>query len=317
MVRSLHRIIVLLALFVGGAGMNGVLAEPDLECVKASGTCGAAGNEDNVTWSLSCDSVLTISGTGAMKDWNTSGNTPWYAYKDAIRHLIVEKGVTTIGNFAFMNCHSLETVSLPDGLTQIGYTKWNASNSTSGHAFYDCSRLRSVVIPADVTTIGRDAFLRCKDLESIQVEQGNMVYDSRDNCNAVIETATNLLLCGCKNTVIPNSVTAIFEWVFEFLPITSMTIPAGVTSIGKEVFKSCNQLKDLYLEWTEDIPLWSALTNRNPQSAITIHVPCSATGLYKAADGWKNYTVEGEGQYTITAASDDNTQGSVTVTVVP
>lgn len=239
MVRSLHRIIVLLALFVGGAAMNGVLAEPDLTCVKASGTCGADGNEDNVTWSLSCDSVLTVSGTGAMRDWNTSGNTPWYAYKDAIRHLIVEKGVTTIGNFAFMDCHNLETVSLPDGLTQIGYTKWNATNSASGHAFYDCSRLRSVVIPA------------------------------------------------------------------------------GVTSIGKEVFKSCDQLKDLYLEWTADIPLWSALTNRNPQSAITIHVPCSATGLYKAADGWKNYTVKGEGQYTITAASDDNTQGSVTVTVVP
>ena len=135
--------------------------------------------------------------------------------------------VCHIEDEAFSYCTSLKSVTFPKYLMSIG-----------NEAFYNCS-LKSVTIPKWVTSIGKDAFWGC-GLTSIVVESGNSVYDSRDNCNAIIFTSTNGLLRGCINTIIPNSVKIIGENAFRGCGLTSVTIPNGVTSIGESAFYNCN-----------------------------------------------------------------------------
>ena len=108
-------------------------------------------------------------------------------------------GLTEIGEFAFSGC-GLTSVTVPSSVTVI-----------RALAFDNCSGLTSVTIPDSVTKIGTCAFRDCSGLEKITVSSGNKVYDSRSNCNAIIETSSNTLIAGCKNTVIPDSVTEI-DW---------------------------------------------------------------------------------------------------------
>ncbi|MDD6852453.1 MAG: leucine-rich repeat domain-containing protein, partial [Bacteroidales bacterium] len=116
----------------------------------------------------------------------------------------IPNSITSIGYEAFRGCSGLKSVTIPNSVTSIG--NW---------AFYECSGVTSVTIPNSVTSIGNYDFASCSSLESIVVESGNSKYDSRDNCNAIIETATNTLLAGCKNTTIPNSVTSIGDSAFS------------------------------------------------------------------------------------------------------
>ena len=99
----------------------------------------------------------------------------------------------------------------------------------------------SVTIGNSVTSIGNAAFANCRGLESISVESGNTKYDSRNNCNAIIETATNTLIYGCKNTIIPYSVTTIgYSAFYGCSGLTSVTIPNSVTSISDYAFYGCS-----------------------------------------------------------------------------
>ena len=117
----------------------------------ASGTCG-----DNLTWELTADSVLTISGTGTMNNSSSSSRAQWYDYRSSIKSVVIEEGITSIGNYAFNACSGLASVTIPNSVTSIG-----------NYAFNDCSGLTSVTIPNTVTSIGRSAFYGCTNLKTV------------------------------------------------------------------------------------------------------------------------------------------------------
>ena len=147
----------------------------------------------------------------------------------------IPNSVTSIGSYAFSYCGGLTSISIPNSVTSIGSS-----------AFSNCRGLTSISIPNSVTSIGNGAFESCSGLTSIKVESGNTVYDSRNNCNAIIKKSNNELIAGCKNTVIPNSVTSIGNYAFYYCRgLTSISIPNSVTSIGNSAFSSCSGLTSI------------------------------------------------------------------------
>ena len=178
-----------------------------------------------------------------------------FSYCSNLTSINIPEGVTSISDYAFQSCSSLTSVTIPSSVTSIGNYAFEGcrglisvtipSNVTSigESAFERCYYLTNMTIPSSVTYIGNRAFSFCFNMASISVESGNSVYDSRNNCNAIIETATNKLITGCKNTIIPEDVTSIGEYAFAFCPLlTSMTIPSSVTSIGNYAFYDCTGL---------------------------------------------------------------------------
>ena len=143
--------------------------------------------------------------------------------------------VTSIGYGAFEDCTGLTSIEIPNSVTSIEH-----------YAFCGCDGLTSITIPNSVTSIGDDAFNGCSGLTSIVVDGNNTKYDSRENCNAIIETETNTLILGCKNTIIPNSVTSTGNYAFSGCTgLKSITIPNSVTNIGNHAFSDCTSLTSI------------------------------------------------------------------------
>ncbi|MCR4919622.1 MAG: leucine-rich repeat domain-containing protein, partial [Prevotella sp.] len=133
--------------------------------------------------------------------------------------VVIPGTVTAIGEGAFFMCNGLESLELPSSVTSI-----------DADAFSDCINLTTLSIPKNVTMIATGAFEGCSGLTSIVVASGNTKYDSRDNCNAIIETSSNRLISGCVSTIIPSSVTAIGDYAFAGCDrLTSVNLPNSVT----------------------------------------------------------------------------------------
>ena len=146
------------------------------------------------------------------------------------RKTIIPNSVTAIGDYAFCDCDLLTSITIPNSVTSIG-----------NRAFYTCDGLSNITIPSSVTSISTSAFHACSTLSRITVESGNPIYDSRNNCNAIIETESNTLIVGCRSSSIPNTVTAIGDSAFyECYYFTNLNIPNSVTTIGKCAFYDCN-----------------------------------------------------------------------------
>lgn len=299
----------------GGEPTPGPDPEPS---VLLSGECG-----ENLHYELSSDYVLTITGYGDMYDYN--GNIPWGDYALEPRRVVLPDGLTKIGNAAFAYCSKLTSITIPNGVKSIGNSSFASTSITSlvlpnsvtsigAWAFASCAKLESVTLGTNLKTISDDAFFNCTSLkaltipssvteisywgiisgcsalESIKVEAGNTVYDSRNNCDAIIETASNTLIAGCQNTLIPNDVTSIRYGAFNGQTnLTSIVIPANVKDIESRVFAKCTNLKTVTC-MAESLPtMGTSVFDEVPLASATLYVPESALEAYKAADLWKDF----------------------------
>ena len=209
-------------------GYSGDRYCPDCDTVLEKGY--TYWNEGNLTWKLYDDGTLNISGTGAMKDYAdylSDGNRSPVDNNSKIKKVVIEKGVTSIGNYAFSRCWGLKSITIPDGVTSIG-----------DHAFDSCINLRSITLPDSITSIGIWAFYNCWNVPSIIIPDGV----------TSIEDFTFDSCIGLTSITIPNSVTNIKSSAFHnCADLTSITIPDSVTSIGDSAFSDCNSLTTISL----------------------------------------------------------------------
>lgn len=217
--------------------------------------------------------------------------------------------VTIIASGAFCSRHNITALTIPEGVERI------ESNSIEY-----CNGLTSISIPASLTELNEGFGMFGKYLESITVAAGNPIYDSRGNCNAIIETSTNTLRAGCLNTVIPNTVREIGPWSMHNVAITSLDIPEGVVSIGDgafrycefkevtipahveaigtEAFGECMNLEKVvsYIRQPFEIGKYTFSNDDDPESylprlsdKVTLYVPNGTRELYAATEGWKEF----------------------------
>ena len=158
-----------------------------------------------------------------------------FAWCEKLKSIIFPNGLVRIGSMAFQNC-GLTSISLPEKLTTI-----------ESSAFASCNGIETIQIPASVVSIGESAFWN-KGLKSISIAAGNSVYDSRNNCNSIIETATNTLLFGCQGSFVPDGVEKIANRAFVGCEgLTSIIIPSSVKSVGEFAFDTCPMLASVIL----------------------------------------------------------------------
>ena len=214
------------------------------------------------TWAISGKPgkyTLVISGNGPMADYDYAlwgdhpRQNPWEYYKEEIKTLIIQDGVTAIGTYAFLGCARLRQVTLPGSVTAIGTC-----------AFSYCFELRSVHIPGSVTAIGNEAFKNCRELTSVVIP---------GSVTSIGERA----FAGCRkltSVIIPD-------------PVTTVN-PGSVIEISKSAFASCRRLTSVTNHGAipQNIDSWAFAYD---PGAITLRVPSSALDAYKSAEGWKDF----------------------------
>ena len=260
----------------------------------------------------------------SRKDCNAIIETSSNTLIVGIISTVIPNNVTSIGERAFDGCRDLESISIPNSVTSIGrlafcscwkltsITLPNSLTSIGSQAFFICSGLTSITIPSSVTNIGWAAFSDCSSLRSIKVEKGNPKYDSRNDCNAVIETSSNTLIAGCKRTIIPNDVTSIGDGAFyECRDLTSITIPNSVTSINFGAFDYCRDMTSIIIGngvtyigeaglYCPKLNLVVLETGTPPLldshgipadvfASATLCVPAGTKTTYQSAEGWKRF----------------------------
>ena len=261
----------------------GMLAEDVID----SGTCG-----DDLTWMLTQDGTLTISGSGRMWDYTDLGTAPWYKNRGIIVNAVVTSGVTSIGESAFSGCSSLTGITIPEGVTSIGY--W---------AFEDCSSLSSITIPEGVTSIGSAAFDGCSSLTSVKIPEGvtsigNEAFRGCSSLSSItipggVTSIGDWAFSGCgslTNVRIPEGVTSIGDCAFfDCSSLTGVRIPEGVTSIGVYAFSGCSSLTSIMIpEGVTNIWYW---TFSGCSSLTSIMIPEGVTSIgHEAFSGCSSLT---------------------------
>ena len=197
------------------------------------------------------------------------------------KNTVIPNGVKKIGRWAFMRCVDLKSINFPTSLIEIGED-----------AFYGCSGLTELSIPSSVTKFGGggNPFKQCGGLQSISVDINNPVYDSRNNCNAIIKKSDDRIIRGCNNTVIPNSVVSIgFSAFSECDQLYTINIPDGVNTIEDYAFDGCKKLSLVVSEIVNPFDISDNVFNGIASNAI-LQVPQGTKSLYQAFTGWtKNF----------------------------
>ena len=233
-----------------------------------------------------CSSLTAIT----LPESVTSIGSSAFSGCSSLTAINIPEGVTSIGSGAFYGCSSLTAITLPEGVTSIGYYAFSGCSSLTAinipegvtsigsETFYGCSSLTAITIPEGVTSIGSWAFYDCSSLTDITVASKNSIYDSRNNCNAIIETNSNTLIAGCSSTIIPEGVTTIGEYAFSGCSrLTAITIPEGVTSIGSDAFSGCSSLNAITLP--EGVTSIGYEAFRDCSSLTAITLPESVTSI--------------------------------------
>ena len=196
---------------------------------------------------------------------------------------VIPNTVTGIGSYAFNYCTGLTEINLPNSITTIGE-----------RAFRGCIRLTSITIPASVNSIGATICSECYNLKTMKVANGNTTYDSRNNCNAIIETATNTVIAGCAHTVIPDGITTIGDHAFygQF-NMTYVVIPATVTSIANYGFQLqseyYNQLKTTICKAVTPPAMTGTSFHYISYEQGVLYVPRASISAYQNDEWWGRF----------------------------
>ncbi|MBQ7941589.1 MAG: leucine-rich repeat domain-containing protein [Muribaculaceae bacterium] len=211
--------------------------------------------------------------------------------------------VTRIGNSAF-SFSNISKITLPQTLLEIG---WNA--------FWRCSNLTTITIPQSVIKIYDNPFLECSNLNAIIVEGGNTMYDSRDNCNAIIHTSSSQLVTGCKKTIIPNNIKSFgYQSFYGCSGLTSVTIPETVNYIGAFAFGECNSLRkiDCHKSLPPNCGVWPPIEGSIPRNFseytlqyATLYVPKGSKKAYESVDPWRNFWNIEEKEFSVIESNFD------------
>ena len=269
----------------------GMLSMSALAVTPSTGSFG-----ENVTWTLENSGTLFVRGTGDM--YNYSANTaPWNKNRTAVKEIIIESGVTSIGDYTFMSCDALSTVRIPASVTRIGKCAFGFSGLTSvtipngvteieRQTFNSCTKLSTVNIPEGVKVIGSGAFYNCTSLTEIVLPNSitNIEQIAFRDCNnlssisigdQVVEIGRHVF-ANCRSLTsftVPKGITTIDAGTFYGCTgLEKITIPVNVTSIKGSAFADCNKLTDVYFKGSET--KWMAVTiyaNNGPLSTATIH----------------------------------------------
>jgi hypothetical protein len=243
-------------------------------------------NAADVTATLSND-TLTISGTGAITSWYSENSMPWNSVRTSITTVIINDGITSIGNMAFFGCTGLTSVIIPNSVTSIGSA-----------AFYDCTGLTSVIIPNSVTSIGDAAFYGCTGLTSVTIPNSvtSIGWHAFENCT------------GLTSVTIGNRVTSIGMSAFQnCIGLTSVTIGNSVTSIEYNAFSGCTGLEMVTVQWTTPLNINANTFLDVNTNEILLIVPQGTESVYKAHDVW--------GRFMIFVPVDSITNAATTATV--
>ena len=262
--------------------------------VIGSGNCGA--NGANVTWKLTSDGTLTISGKGKMADYEW--NAPWYDVGSQVKKAVIEDGVTSIGSYAFCWCENLTSVTIPNSVTSIG-----------SDAFYCCDALTGVTIPDSVTTIGEWAFGSCEALTSVTIPGSvtSIEDETFRNCRelasvTIPDSVTSIgggAFGGCTSltsVTIPNSVISIGDWAFRGCDsLTGVIIPNSVVYLGHSAFYSCDSLSSVTIPNSVTSIGWNAFASCSSLTSVTI--PDSVTivpdGIFEGCNSLTSVTIPG------------------------
>ncbi len=208
-----------------------------------------------------------------------------------LKNIEIPSSVKSIGYEAFKSCTGLERITIPRSVTDLGSyvfcycTGLKEAVVNGGSLYYEafgnCANLKSLTIGENVKSISSDAFRGCTELTNITVDSENPVYDSRESCNAIIETASNKYILASKSAVIPTSVTSIGRGAFAACVDYNLTVPTTVTSIDNGAFSGLNRL---YFESDTPVAIAGNVFGRG-----AIYVPASAYETYCNADVWKDY----------------------------
>lgn len=303
-------------MFAGCPNLKSIVVEEGNEKYDSRENCNAI--VETATNTLVCGtenstipSTITAIGNGAFAE-------------TGLKNIVIPEGVTSIELQAFENCQDLESVTLPQSLKKLGYHVFANSGLTSlvipegitylpQGTFNGCknletvtlpttletieynafsnSGLTSIFIPKGVTNISSTSFNYCGKLSTISVSDENTTYDSRNNCNAIIQTATNQILRGTSNTIIPNTATSIGDNAFNDInSLTSIVIPESVTSIGQYAFRFCNSLAEVVCKAKVAPQLKSDAFSNDVLSKATLYVPEESVESYKADGEWKKFS---------------------------